>query len=209
MLRTDENAMLTSIIFYMFAIVLLASAVAVVSVRNPVHAVLFLILCFFNVSGLFLLMGAEFLAFILLIVYVGAVAVLFLFVVMMLDVNFRGLKQEYRRYRPVAGIVGFIFLAQLVLVAGAWTVAPASVEAVTSIGAVENTRALGQVLYTSYAYPFQVSGLVLLIAMVGAIVLTLRDRKDSRRQKAKRQVDIPVSEVVEVKKVSPRKGVEL
>ena len=201
--------MLTSIIFYMFAAVLLASAAMVVTVRNPMVALLCLILCFFNASGLFLLMGAEFLSFILLIVYVGAVAVLFLFVVMMLDINFRGLQQEYKRYFPVGGAVLLILLAQLALLSGAWIIAPDAITAVTEEEGLENTRALGQVLFTDYAYPFQVAGLVLLVAMVGAIVLTLRDRQDARRQKAGRQIEVSVSDIVEVKKVISKQGVEL
>ncbi|MFA4994840.1 MAG: NADH-quinone oxidoreductase subunit J [Bdellovibrionales bacterium] len=202
--------MMASIVFTLFAAVLLASAVMVITARNPVNAVLFLILCFFNGAGLFLMMGAEFLAFILLIVYVGAVAVLFLFVVMMLDINFRSLRAEFHRYLPVGGAVAIVLLAQLVLVASVWVVDSKAIGAIVPTeDAIQNTRALGQVLYTDYFYPFQVSGLVLLVAMVGAIVLTLRDRKGARSQKPRYQTDISVSEVVEIKKVSSREGVEL
>ena len=146
---------------------------------------LFLILCFFQASALFLLMGAEFLAFILLIVYVGAVAVLFLFVVMMLDINFRAMRQGFERYLPVGGAVALVLLSELVLVGWNWVADPHTVTTAQSAsqGMVDNTRALGQVLYTDYFYPFQVSGLVLLVAMIGAIVLTLRDRKDSCARK--------------------------
>lgn len=202
---------MTSIVFYMFATVLLASGAAVVSVRNPVYAVLFLILCFFNASGLFLLMGAEFLALLLLVVYVGAVAVLFLFVVMMLDVSARpSSKQEFRRYLPVGAAVGAVLLAQLVLVAGAWVMESGAVTAVAeSEKAVENTRALGRLLYTDYFFPFQVSGLILLVAMVGAIVLAHRERKDARRQRPARQVGILEKDVVELRKVSSGQGVDL
>ena len=202
--------MITTIVFYMFAVVLLGSAVMVITARNPVNAVLFLILCFFNASGLFLLMGAEFLAFILLIVYVGAVAVLFLFVVMMLDTHFRSLRLEFQRYLPVGGAVALILLAQLVLVASAWVVDSKAIGAIVPPEEViQNTRALGQVLYTDTFYPFQVSGLVLLVAMVGAIVLTLRGRPGARRQKSSAQANIIASDVVELKKVSSRQGVEL
>ncbi len=202
--------MIATIVFYLFAVVLLGSAMMVITARNPVNAVLFLILCFFNASGLFLLLGAEFIAFILLIVYVGAVAVLFLFVVMMLDINFRGVKSEIKRYLPVGGAVALILLAQLVLVASAWVVDSKAIGAIVPPEeAIQNTRALGQVLYTDYFYPFQVSGLVLLVAMVGAIVLTLRDRPGARRQKSSAQADVVASEVVELRKVSSRQGVEL
>ncbi|MDD3370912.1 MAG: NADH-quinone oxidoreductase subunit J [Alphaproteobacteria bacterium] len=202
--------MMTSVLFYLFAAVLIFSAIMAVSVRNPVYAVLFLVLAFFNASGLFLMMGAEFLALILLIVYVGAVAVLFLFVVMMLDVSYTSARQQLRRYMPVGAAIVFALTAQLVLVAGTWIVNPAAVKAVeTPVETVENTRALGRVLFTDFGYPFQVSGLVLLVAMIGAIVLTMRDRKDSKRQKAGRQVDVQVSDVVEVMHVSSNRGVEL
>jgi NADH-quinone oxidoreductase subunit J len=202
--------MFPSIIFYCLASVLLASGVAVVSVRNPVYAVLFLILCFFNASGLFLLMGAEFLAFILLIVYVGAVAVLFLFVVMMLDVNFNASKQQFRRYVPIGFAVALVLLAELTLVASGWVVDPEAVKVVTAAeGMVENTRALGRVLFTDYVFPFHVCGFILLVSMMGAIVLTLRGRRDSRHQVAARQTNIEISDVIEIKKVTQNQGVEL
>jgi NADH-quinone oxidoreductase subunit J len=203
--------MIASALFYLFSAVLLTSAVMVIAARNPVHAVLFLILCFFQAAGLFLLMGAEFLAFILLIVYVGAVAVLFLFVVMMLDINFRAMRQGFQRYLPVGGAVALILLAQLVLVASAWVVSPHALSTAEnpSQGLIDNTRALGQVLYTDYFYPFQVSGLVLLVAMIGAIVLTLRDRKDSLRQSTAKQLNRPLAEVIEVRKVNSGEGVNL
>jgi NADH-quinone oxidoreductase subunit J len=203
--------MIASLLFYVFSFVLLGSAVMVVAARNPVYAVLFLILCFFNAAGLFLLMGAEFLAFILVIVYVGAVMVLFLFVVMMLDVNFRSLRQGFRRYVPMTVLVAFILVIQLVVIASAWVVDPhvLSTTADAGDGMVENTRALGRVLYTDYFYPFQASGFILLVAMLGAIVLTLRDRKDSLHQNSERQLDRPVSEVLEIKKVQTGQGVEI
>jgi len=201
---------LTPIIFYLFSAVLLASAAMVIAVPNPVYAVLFLILCFFNAAGLFLMMGAEFLAFILLIVYVGAVAVLFLFVVMMMDIDFREIKKHIKRYIPVGFLVALVLLSQLVLVASAWIVDTHAITvSLATEPSVENTRALGRILYTDYFYPFQVSGLVLLVAMTGAIVLTLRERKDARRQNAERQASIRVSDVIELKKILPKQGSEL
>ena len=203
--------MIATALFYLFSGILLASAAMVVSARNPVHAVLFLILCFFNAAGLFLLIGAEFLAFILMIVYVGAVAVLFLFVVMMLDINFRALKQGFKRYMPVGGAVALVLATQLVLVATLWASNPQALSVVpdAAVSAVDNTRALGRILYTDYFYPFQVSGLILLVAMIGAIVLTLRDRKDSLRQNLQQQLNRPVSEILEIKKVTSGQGVDV
>ncbi len=170
--------------FYLFASVTVASAVMVISARNPVYSVLFLILAFVNAAGLFLLMGAEFLAMILVVVYVGAVAVLFLFVVMMLDVDFAELRQGFLQYLPVGALVGVIFLVELLLVVGAWAIDPGILaKPVAAIPAnVSNTQALGQVLYTKYIYFFQASGLVLLVAMIGAIVLTLRHKEGVKRQ---------------------------
>ena len=181
-----------AILFYIFAAVAVASGVLVVSARNPVHSVLFLILAFFNAAGLFLLIGAEFLAMILVIVYVGAVAVLFLFVVMMLDIDFRELRSEFVRYLPIGTLVGFVLLAELILVIGGWAVAPTmpSQVAASATGGVSltNTRALGSILYTRYLFAFQVAGLILLVAMIGAIVLTLRHRADVRRQSISAQL---------------------
>ncbi|MDR3425408.1 MAG: NADH-quinone oxidoreductase subunit J [Alphaproteobacteria bacterium] len=202
--------MIGSILFYLFSAVLLASSVMVIAARNPVHAVLYLILCFFNAAALFLLMGAEFVAFIMLIVYVGAVAVLFLFVVMMLDVDFQAMRQGFRRALPLGLAVGTVLLAQLAMIVSAWTISPrVSKAAAPAQGMIDNTRALGRVLYTDYFYPFQVLGLILLVAMTGAIVLTLRERKDTLHQSVRRQLDVPVSAVIEIKKVSTREGVEL
>jgi NADH-quinone oxidoreductase subunit J len=202
--------MLTSVVFYALSAVLILSSIMVVASRNPVHAVLFLILCFFNAAGLFLLMGAEFLAFILLIVYVGAVAVLFLFVVMMLDINFAELRRGFRRYLPMAGVTAAVLISQFVMILSVWTVDPKAISvAGDAASAVDNTRALGRVLYTDYFYPFQVSGLILLVAMMGAIVLTLRDRKDARHQKVGHQLDIATIDVVEIRKVQTGQGVEI
>ncbi|TMJ56932.1 MAG: NADH-quinone oxidoreductase subunit J [Alphaproteobacteria bacterium] len=191
--------------FYVFAALAVASGVMVVSSRNPVHSVLFLILAFFNAAGLFVLIGAEFLAMILVIVYVGAVAVLFLFVVMMLDIDFVQLRSGFVRYLPIGALVGFILLAELVLVIGSWVVALAvpSVTATSAAGgvALTNTRALGNILYTRYLFAFQAAGLILLVAMVGAIVLTLRHRADVRRQSIAAQIARTRAQTVEVVKV--------
>ncbi len=176
--------MITQLAFYVFAAVLVLSAVMVVSARNPVHSVLFLILAFFNAAGLFLIAGAEFLAMILVIVYVGAVAVLFLFVVMMLDVNFNQMREGLQRYAPVGAAVGLALFAELVFTVGRWHLIPDVAPASTVPGApvLGNTQALGQLIYTDYVLLFQACGLVLLVAMIGAIVLTLRERPSARRQ---------------------------
>jgi NADH-quinone oxidoreductase subunit J len=199
-----------AILFYIFAAVAVASGVLVVSARNPVHSVLFLILAFFNAAALFVLIGAEFLAMILVIVYVGAVAVLFLFVVMMLDIDFAQLRSGFVRYLPIGALVGFILLAELVLVIGSWAVAPSvpSSAAPLATGGVPltNTRALGDILYTRYVFGFQMAGLILLVAMIGAIVLTLRHRADVRRQSISAQLARTRSQSVEVVKVPVGSG---
>ena len=197
--------------FYVFAAVCLASGVMVISSRNPVHSVLFLILAFFNAAGLFVLMGAEFLAMILVVVYVGAVAVLFLFVVMMLDINFVEMRQGFLQYLPVGGLIGIVLLIELALVAGAWVISPEA-GAVASVPIpppeeIHNTKALGNVLYTQYVYLFQAAGLVLLVAMVGAIVLTLRQREGVRRQSIGRQIARRREDAVELKDVPSRGGI--
>ncbi|MGH7036323.1 MAG: NADH-quinone oxidoreductase subunit J [Stellaceae bacterium] len=207
----EVAALIQAICFYAFAGVAVASGVLVISARNPVHSVLFLILAFFNAAGLFVLLGAEFLAMILVIVYVGAVAVLFLFVVMMLDINFVELRQGFLQYLPVGALIGLILLVELVLIFGAWTVAPeaSSVAAapMPALAAVTNTGALGALLYTRYVYAFQAAGLILLVAMIGAIVLTLRARQGVRRQKIANQVGRPRAQAIEIVKVRPRQGV--
>jgi len=186
-----------ALFFYLFAGVCIASAVMVVVAKNPVHSVLFLILSFVNASGLFVLMGAEFLAMILVVVYVGAVAVLFLFVVMMLDV-------------PIGGLVGAIFLAELLLVVGGWAIGPDVSQAITapipSVANTGNTEALGQVLYTRYVYFFQAAGMVLLVAMIGAIVLTLRHKPNVKRQNIAEQVARGKASAIEIVKVRPGQG---
>jgi NADH-quinone oxidoreductase subunit J len=187
----EGQAVIAALAFYAFAAVLVASAAMVVTSRNPVHAVLFLILAFFNAAGLFLLAGAEFLALILVIVYVGAVAVLFLFVVMMLDVNFAEMRSGFVRYLPIGGAIGVVLLAELLIVGLAWTVSPEAPRLLAAPvpAGVTNTQALGRVIYTDYIYLFQAAGLVLLVAMIGAIVLTLRDREGTKRQDIARQID--------------------
>ncbi len=197
------------IVFYIFAAVCVASGAMVISSRNPVHSVLFLILAFFNAAGLFLLMGAEFLAFVMVIVYVGAVAVLFLFVVMMLDINFVELRQGFLNYLPIGALVGIVLLAELGLVFGAWAVAPDAPShfAAPIAAGMTNTEALGRLLYTKYIYLFQAAGMVLLIAMVGAIVLTLRQRVGVRRQRIAEQLRRRPADTIEVRKVQPGSGI--
>ena len=193
------------IMFYVFAALAVAAGVLVVSSRNPVHSVLFLIMAFFNVAGLFVLIGAEFLGMILVIVYVGAVAVLFLFVVMMLDIDFAQLRGGFVRYLPIGALVGFILLAELILVIGSWVIIPGMPGAPGLSGAggvtLTNTRALGDILYTRYLFAFQAAGLILLVAMIGAIVLTLRHRADVRRQSVSAQLARARAQTVEVVRV--------
>ena len=203
--------MISAIAFYSFAVVLVISSLMVITARNPVHSVLFLILAFFNASGLFVLLGAEFIAMILVIVYVGAVAVLFMFVVMMLDINFADLRKGAMQFIPLGLLIGGIMLAEFFIMYKAWNFAP---EAINNLGASavagegSNTKALGQVLYTQYAFPFQVSGLILLVSMIGAIVLTHRRRSDVLRQKVVNQVERTVADTMEIQKVQTGAGVE-
>jgi len=198
--------------FYLFAAITVVSAAMVVSSRNPVHSVLFLILAFFNSAGLFVLLGAEFLAMILVIVYVGAVAVLFLFVVMMLDVNIAQMRQGFLHYLPIGSLVGIVLLAELALIGGAWVLTPeiqASVaQPIPPIEEVTNTEALGRILYTDYVYLFQAAGLILLVAMIGAIVLTLRHREGVKRQSIDQQNAKTRAEAVSVVKVPSREGMK-
>jgi NADH-quinone oxidoreductase subunit J len=197
--------------FYLFSGLLIVSALRVVTARNPVHSVLFLILAFVNAAGLFLLLGAEFLAMILVVVYVGAVAVLFLFVVMMLDVDFVELRQGFLSYLPVGGLVGLVFLVELLLVVGAWVIDPALIKpasvAVAGAKPLSNTAQIGAVLYTDYVFYFQTAGFILLVAMVGAIVLTLRERTGVKRQNIADQVARTKSTAIEMKKVNFHEGV--
>jgi len=205
--------MIESLFFYAFSALLLGSAAAVISARNPVHAVLFLILAFFTAAGLFVMMGAEFIAMLLVIVYVGAVAVLFLFIVMMLDINFAELRKGMRQHLPVGALVGLVLLAELVWIFSAWKPEGAAVSRAfapaPAADAVTNTHALGQVLYTHYVYPFQLAGLILLVAMIGAIVLTLRPKRGGgKRQNVADQVARSPKDVIRIVKVETGKGVE-
>ncbi len=194
-----------AVLFYIFAAVAVASGVLVVASRNPVHSVLFLIVTFFNAAALFVLIGAEFLAMILVIVYVGAVAVLFLFVVMMLNIDFLELRSGFVRYLPIGAAIGVVLLAELIFLAVGWFsgvgVPSGAVASATGGLALTNTRALGNILYTRYLFAFQAAGLILLVAMIGAIVLTLRHRADVRRQSISAQLARRPAETVEVVKV--------
>jgi NADH-quinone oxidoreductase subunit J len=199
-----------AIAFWIFAIVAVISGALVVANKNPVYSVLFLILTFFNAAGLFVLLGAEFLAMMLVVVYVGAVAVLFLFVVMMLDINFAELRQGFVRYLPIGAIIGIILVAELIFVFGGWSLAPSSASTIAAptpaIDQVSNTQALGMLLYTKYFYLFQASGMVLLVAMIGAIVLTHRERVGVKRQKIASQID-RTRATVEIKNVPSGSGI--
>ena len=199
-----------ALFFYLFAGICVASAVMVVTSRNPVHSVLFLILAFVNASGLFMLLGAEFLAMILIVVYVGAVAVLFLFVIMMLDVDFAELRQGFIEYLSVGLLIGAVFLAELLLVVGGYVMNPAITKAITSpIPAnISNTEALGLVLYTKYIHYFQLAGMVLLVAMVGAIVLTLRHKPSVKRQSIPVQNARTKDMAMDVRKVPSGQGLQ-
>ena len=198
-----------AICFYLFSAVAVASGVMVIAGRNPVHSVLFLILTFFSAGGLFVLLGAEFLAMTLIFVYVGAVAVLFLFVVMMLDIDFVELREGFQRYLPIGALIGGVLFTELVLVFGYWLLVPGmtATSVAPMLPEITNTRALGALLYTKYVYVFQAAGVVLLIAMIGAIVLTLRARVGVRRQVAANQIFRSRAASVEVVKVEIGKGI--
>jgi len=203
---------LAAMFFYLFAGITVAAAFMVIAARNPVHAVLFLILAFFNAAGLFILLGAEFLAMILVVVYVGAVAVLFLFVVMMLDVDFAELRAGFMKNAPLGALVGIILLVELVLVVGVRFVNPKALAAPTapipSAGSgITNTEALGRVLYTDYVYFFQGAGLILLVAMIGAIVLTLRHKEGVKRQSIAAQVARGKASAMVLVKVKPGEAI--
>ncbi len=202
---------LQAIAFYVFAAIVVASGAMVVVSRNPVYSVLFLILAFFNAAALFLLIGAEFIAMILVIVYVGAVAVLFLFVVMMLDINLAKLREGFLDYLPIGAMIGIALLAEILFGLGVLGSTSGTVSTFSQAGAqvlaVDNTRAIGRVLYTQYFYLFQVAGLVLLVAMIGAIVLTLRRRPGVRRQRVSEQLYRSKAETISVVKVRSGEGV--
>ena len=202
---------LVALTFYLFSFILVAAGVMVISAKNPVHSVLFLILAFFNAAGLFVLIGAEFIAMILVVVYVGAVAVLFLFVVMMLDISFTELRQGFLQYLPIGGLVGIVLLAEILMIGGSWFIAPLAADfrsfPIPEFDQITNTHAIGRILYTDYIYLFQGAGMVLLVAMVGAIVLTLRSRDGVRKQIIPEQTNRKSIETVEVKKIQPGSGV--
>ena len=202
---------LTAIAFYIFASVAVASGLLMTVARNPVHSVLWLILTFFSAAGLFVLMGAEFVAMLLIIVYVGAVMVLFLFVVMMLDVNFAELRKGMADYLPIGALIVVVLLMEIGLVVGAWAIAPEApaqrMAEAPAPGDVTNTVALGRIIYTDYVYLFQASGLILFVAMIGAIVLTLRHRENVKRQDITAQIWRTREESVELKDVKPGQGI--
>ncbi len=200
--------LLQALAFYLFSAVLIASAVMVVAARNPVHSVLFLILAFFNAAGLLVLLGAEFIAMLLVVVYVGAVAVLFLFVVMMLDVDFAELKRGSLQYLPFGGLIGLILVAELLMAGSVWVIKPLASGAVANATpqGITNTEALGRILYTDYVYYFQIAGLVLLVAMIGAIVLTLRARPGVRRQVISVQNARTAAMAVDMHDIKPGEG---
>ena len=197
--------MIETLFFYLFASITCLAGLMVISSRNPVHSVLFLILAFFNAAGLFVLLGAEFLAMLLVVVYVGAVAVLFLFVVMMLDINFVELREGFQRYMPLGLGVGGVLLAEILFVFFNSADMP---ETVVMVNEVSNTRALGRVLYTDYIYLFQLAGLILLVAMIGAIALTLRKRENVRRQSIASQTERTRADSIEVVSVPSNTGVK-
>ena len=200
----------SGIFFYLFSFVAIASAFMVISCKNPVHSVLFLILTFVNAAGLFIMTGAEFLGLLLIVVYVGAVAVLFLFVVMMLDVDFAELREGYLQYMPIGAFVGLVVLVELLAVIGSWAVAPGATNSqiapIPDVNETRNIEALGNILYTDYIFFFQLSGMILLVAMVGAIVLTLRHKEGVRRQDISVQVGRDPKTAVELRKVKPGQG---
>ncbi|MHC5653514.1 NADH-quinone oxidoreductase subunit J [Stappia sp. ICDLI1TA098] len=202
---------LQAVFFYLFAAVAVASAFMVIASRNPVHSVLFLILTFFNAAGLFILLGAEFLAMLLIVVYVGAVMVLFLFVVMMLDVDFVEMRQGVLQYVPIGGLIGAILLIELLMVLGGWVISPDIIghtaAPAAAAGDAGNIRSLGELIYTRYILYFQTAGLVLLVAMIGAIVLTLRHKDGVKRQDISTQVGRTREAAVEVRKVETGKGI--
>ena len=201
---------LYSITFYVFSLVAVLSALMVISARNPVHSVLFLILSFVNASGLFVLLGAEFLAMILVVVYVGAVAVLFLFVVMMLDINFVKLREGFLQYLPFGALLGIVLIIELGILFLTRSFSENSLSKFVEspvMNEIENTKLIGQVLYTNYFYLFQISGLILLVAMVGSITLTLRDRGQVKRQNISQQNYINANNAIQKKKVKLREGI--
>ena len=205
-----DNMFLYTLSFYLFSGIAVLSAMMVISAKNPVHSVLFLILAFFNSAGLFVLLGAEFLAMILVVVYVGAVAVLFMFVVMMLDINIAELKHGFLQYLPLGGVVGLILLLELILSLGGFIISSQSQSSIAAprpnANEVTNTEAIGNLIYTNYIYFFQAAGLILLVAMIGAIVLTHRSRENVRKQNISDQINRRPQDTIEIKKVTTGSG---
>ena len=195
--------------FYLFATLTIASAVAVIFARNPVHSVLWLILAFFNAAGLMLLLGAEFIAMLLVIVYVGAVAVLFLFVVMMLNIDFAQLRSGFTKNLPFGLIVALVLLAEVIVAVSAWKAGPITGNVQPAVASQPNIEALGELLYTRFLFPFEIAGLILLVAMIGAIVLTHRSRGDVRGQNVARQVDRRPDEAIKLEQPAVGEGVKL
>lgn len=199
--------MLTTIAFYLFAITAIAAGFMVVAARNPVHSVMYLILTFFSAAGLFILMGAEFIALLLVMVYVGAVAVLFLFVVMMLDVDFVEMKQGFLQYLPIGALVAIVLLIEMLFVGAIYFTGEASAQLPERTSELSNLEQFGQVLYTDYAFFFEAAGLILLVALIGAITLTLREREGVRRQNAVKQMERTREQGVELVDIEPGQGV--
>jgi NADH-quinone oxidoreductase subunit J len=195
--------------FYLFATLTIASAVAVIFARNPVHSVLWLIMAFFNAAGLMLILGAEFIAMLLVIVYVGAVAVLFLFIVMMLDIDFAALRSGFTRNLPFGLIVAFVLLAEIIIAVSAWKAGPITGGAQPVTTSQPNIEAIGELLYTRYLFPFEIAGLILLVAMIGAIVLTHRSRGDVRGQNVSKQVDRRPEDAIKLERPAVGEGVKL
>ena len=200
-----------SLAFYLFSFFIILSGIMVISARNPVHSVLFLILAFFSTAGIFILLGAEFLAMILVVVYVGAVAVLFMFVVMMLDINFVEMRQGFLKYLPIGGFIGAILLIELLVIVSDKTLFTTSLapnlKHSSDLNLIPNTHALGEILYTDYIFLFQTAGLILLLSMIGAIVLTHRKREGVKRQKIRDQISIEPNKSVKLKKVESGRGI--
>ena len=212
MLLTSKDMFIYSLIFYFFSFIAVLSALLVISSKNPVHSVLFLILSFVNASGLFILLGAEFLAMILVVVYVGAVAVLFLFVVMMLDINFVELREGFLQYLPFGALLGIVLFVELIMIFLSNKLVDISLieyNALPALKKVENTKEIGSVLYTKYFYLFQLSGLILLVAMIGSIVLTLRQRPGVKKQSIYKQINIDAKRAIEKKKINIGSGVDV
>ncbi len=201
--------MIAILAFYLFATLTIASAVAVIFARNPVHSVLWLIMAFFNAAGLMLILGAEFIAMLLVIVYVGAVAVLFLFIVMMLDIDFAALRSGFTRNLPFGLLIALVLLAEIIVAVSAWKAGPVTGNVQPAAATQPNIEAIGQLLYTRFLFPFEIAGLILLVAMIGAIVLTHRSRGDVRGQKVSRQIDRRPDEAIRLEQPAVGQGMKL